>query len=58
MLILPIFGLTLTARGSTLVSVMSQLALSDSFEWVRYGSTAIINMFTPTARRSTSVVRI
>ena len=37
---------------------MFQLALSDSFEYLFYGSTAGINMFTLTVRRSTLVVRI
>ena len=31
---------------------MSQLALSDSFEYLCYGSTAIINIFILTARES------
>ena len=36
---------------------MSQLALSDSFECVCYGSTAIINVFILTVRGSTLDVR-
>ena len=37
---------------------MSLSALSDSFEYLCYGSTAVRNMFTLTARGSTLVVRI
>ena len=39
-------------------SWMSELALSDSFEYLCYGSMAIINIFTLTARGSTLDVRI
>ena len=37
---------------------MSLLALSDSFEYLCYGSAAIINIFTLTVRGSTLVVII
>ena len=37
---------------------MSSLALSDSFEYLWYGSTAIRNIFTLTVRGSTLDVRI
>ena len=37
---------------------VSTSAISDSFEYLCYGSTAIINIFTLTAQRATLVVRI
>ena len=37
---------------------MSYLGLSDSFEYLCYGYTAIMNIFTLTLRGSTLVVRI
>ena len=37
---------------------MSQLAFSDSLEYLCYGSTAIINIFTLTVRGTTLEVRI
>ena len=52
------WGLTYIFNLNGICVKNQRLALSDSFEYLCYGSTTIINIFTLTVRGSTLVVRI